>query len=147
MNDSTPMPSTTGQTPWHVWAIAVLGLLWYGSGAYTIIMAQWGRLAGLSADEAAYYAAQTSWLVLSTRIGLFAALSAVIALLLRHRAAVWLFALSLVAILGNNAFELASGTSRALVSRAALVVTSVIIVFAILLLLYSRAMTRRAILR
>src|SRR5215216_6893443 len=102
MGANIAMPSTTGRTPWHVWVTAILALLWYGSGAYTIIMAQLGQLAGLSVDETTYYAAQPSWFVLSTRIALFAALSAVTALLLRRRAAVWLSALSLFVILGNN---------------------------------------------
>ena len=47
-------------TPWHVWAVGVLALLWNAAGAYTIMMAQAGRLADISQEEAAYYAAQPS---------------------------------------------------------------------------------------
>jgi len=46
------------RTPWHLWVVAILTLIWNGSGAYTIMMAQAGRLPNLAADEAAYYAAQ-----------------------------------------------------------------------------------------
>ena len=40
------------RTPWHLWVVGVLALLWNGSGAYVFMMAQSGRLAGVSAAEA-----------------------------------------------------------------------------------------------
>ena len=49
--------------PWLLWTVAILTLLWNGSGAVTILLAQAGKLAGISADEAAYYAAQPLWLL------------------------------------------------------------------------------------
>ena len=136
-----------GKTPWHVWAVAILTLLWNGSGAYTIMMAQAGKLADLRADESAYYAAQPTWLVIATDIALLAALAAGVALLLRSRTAVWLFALSLTAILVTNGYELAAGTSPMLVNQGALVVTVIIAVIAVLQLVYALAMKRRAVLR
>lgn len=30
------------KTPWHVWVVGALALLWNGAGAYTIMMAQVG---------------------------------------------------------------------------------------------------------
>jgi hypothetical protein len=141
------VPRPHRKTPWHVWVVAILALLWNGSGAYTIMMAQPGRLADLSADEAAYYAAQSLWFVIATDISLVAAVAAAMALLLRSRAAAWLFALSLIAILVNNIYDLAAGTSRVLVSRAALIVTVIIAVIAVLELAYAWGMKRRAVLK
>lgn len=135
------------RTPWHVWTVAILTLLWNGSGAITIVMAQAGRLPNVSADEAAYYAAQSIWFIVVTDIALFGALAAGVALLLRSRAAVWLFAISLAAILITNIYDVAAGTSRVLVSRGALIVTGIIVVIAVLQLIYVRAMKKRAVLR
>jgi hypothetical protein len=135
------------KVPWHIWAVGILTLLWNGSGAYTIMMAQAGRLANINADEAAYYAAQPSWFVVATDIALAAAVAAGVALLLRRRAAVWLFAFSLSAIVVTNAYDLAAGTSRTLVSQGALVVTLIIATIAVLQLLYSWTMQRRAVLK
>jgi hypothetical protein len=59
---------------------------------------------------------------------------------------VWLFALSLSAIVVTNAYDLAAGISRTLVSRGALVVTLIIVTIAVLQLLYSWTMQRRAFL-
>ena len=133
--------------PWHLWTVAILTLLWNGSGAVTILLAQAGKLAGISADEAAYYAAQPLWFVISTNIATLAPVAAGIALLLRSGLAVWLFALSLAFIIVNDVYDLVGGTSRALANQGALIVTIIIMVIAILQLVYSSAMKKRGVLR
>lgn len=135
------------RTPWHVWTVGILTLIWNGAGAYTIMMAQAGRLPDIDPGEAAYYAAQPLWFVVTTDIALVAPVAAAVALLLRNRAAVWLFGISVAAVLLNNAYDIGAQTSRVLVDRGALVVTSVIVVLAILQLVYAMAMKRRAVLR
>jgi len=135
------------KTPWHIWAVGTLTLLWNGSGAYTIVMAQAGRLANIDAAEAAYYAAQPLWFVVATDIALAAAIAAGVALLVRRRAAVWLFALSLSAIVVTNAYDLTAGSSRTLVNQGALAVTLLVATIAVLQLLYSWTMQRRALLQ
>src|SRR5262245_36081372 len=105
MSAPTPIASAQRNTPWHLWAIAIVALLWNGSGAYTIMMAQAGKLASISNDEAVYYAAQPLWFVAVTDVALLAAIAGALALLLRSRTAVWLFALSLIAIFVTNAYD------------------------------------------
>ena len=145
MREQTTVHATR-MAPWHLWAVGIVALLWNASGAYTIMMAQAGKLADVSLEEAAYYALQPGWLVVITDIALVSAIVAAIALLLRKRAAVWLFAVSLAAIVMTNAYELAAGTSRVLVNRGALVVTTIIVLLAVLQLAYSSAMKKRAVL-
>jgi hypothetical protein len=111
------------------------------------LLAQAGRLTGISAEEAAYYAAQPFWLVFSTNIATLAPVAAGIALLVRSQVAVWLFAISLALIVANNAYELAAGTSRTLANQGALIVTCIIAVIAILQLFYASAMKKRGVLR
>jgi hypothetical protein len=123
-----------------------LALVWNGSGAYTIMMAQAGKLPNISPDEAAYYAAQPFWFVVATDIALLAAVAAA-ALLMRSRTAVWMFALSLAAIFITNIYDLAAETSGMLVSRGALIMTSIIVAIAILELAYAWVMKKRRILR
>ena len=134
------------KTPWHLWVVAILTLLWNGSGAITILLAQLGRLPDISADEAAYYAAQPSWFAISS-IATFAPFAAGIALLVRSRLVVLLFALSLALILANSIYELAAGVSRALANPGAMVVTIIIVAIAILQLVYANAMNKRGVLR
>ena len=133
--------------PWHLWVVAILTFLWNGSGAYTILMAQAGRLSNVDAQETAYYAVQPTWVVIATDIALLLPLVAAMALLLRSRSAVWLFALSAIVIVVNNAYDVAAGTSLALADRGWLILTAVIVVVAILQLAYAWAMRNRGILQ
>ena len=135
------------KAPWHLWVVAALTLLWNASGAYTILMARAGRLSGLSADEAAYYAAQPFWFVVVSDIALFSPIAGAVALLLRHRSAVWLFGISLAAVLITDIYDLSAGTSRALTNNVAMIVTGLITLIALLQLLYARAMKKREVLR
>jgi len=138
--------SVKPNAPWHIWVVGILTLLWDGAGAYTIMMAQAARLPGLTPDEIAYYAKQSLWFVIVTDFALVTAIAAGVALLLRSRHAVGLFAISLIAILQTNAWDLGAETSRALASRGALIATCVIVVLAGLQLWYAMATKKRAVL-
>jgi hypothetical protein len=58
-----------------------------------------------------------------------------------------LFAIGLAAVLFADIYEFAAGTSRALLNTTTMIVTSVILVIAILQFWYSRAMRSRGVLR
>jgi len=135
------------KAPWHLRVVAVVAFLWNGAGAYTIMMAQAGKLYDLEPGEAAYYAAQPIWFVVLTDIALVASIAAAVALFSRKSMAVWLFALSLAAIVITNSYEFAAGTSRALLNRAAFIVTVIIVLIAIFELAYTWRMKQRAVLR
>jgi hypothetical protein len=135
------------ERPWHLWVVAILTLLWNGSGVYTIMMAQAGRLSDVDAKETAYYAAQPIWLVVATDIALILPLAAAIALLFGSRQAVWLFALSVIAIVVNNAYDVMAQTSLALADRGWLVLTAIIVTIAVLQLAYAWAMRKRGVLQ
>lgn len=135
------------KAPWHLWLAGILSLLWNAAGAYTIMSAQAGRLPGMRDDEVAYYAAQQEWFVTVTDIALLSALGASIALLLRSRWSVPLFALSIICIAVTAAYDLAAGTSRMLANPGALVATLLIWALAALQLWYAVAMRKRGVLR
>lgn len=139
--------ATTAKAPWHLWTVAILTLLWNGSGAYTIWMAQAGALPNLRPDEIAYYEAQALWFMLVTDVALVAPLAAAVALMFRSKSALWLFGVSVAAILTTNTYDLLAGSSRALANTGALVVTCIIVVLAILQLIYARAQAKRGVLR
>jgi hypothetical protein len=141
------MSTEAPKAPWHVWAVGIVALLWNVAGAVSLLLAQAGRLPNPDADEIAYYAAQPLWFVVVTDISLAAAVAAALGLLLRRRAAVWGYAISMGCIVITNGYELAAGTSRTLVNDTARIATLVIAGLAGLQLVYASAMTRRGILR
>ena len=57
------------KTPWHLWVLGSVALLWNASGAYTVMMAQAGT-PDVSADEA-YYTAQPLWFAVVTDVAPF----------------------------------------------------------------------------
>jgi len=138
MNATAPRP-----TPWHLWVVAILTLLWNGSGAVTIAMAQMGRRLDMDPHEVAYYANQPRWFVLTTDLATLLPIAAGVALLLRNRSAVWMFALSLVTIVANNAYDVAAGTSLMLVDSGWQAVTLVIVLIALLQCGYAWMMRKR----
>ena len=146
MDEAETAPAPV-RTPWHLWVVGVLALLWNASGAYTIMMAQAGRLPNLSADEIEYYATQPLWFVLVSDIALIGAVAGAVAILFKRRFAVWLFGVSLVAIAITDVYDLGTGMSRALVTTAAMIVTALIFVLAVLELWYAFAMSKRGVLR
>ena len=135
------------KTPWHVWVVGILSLLWYLSGAYVIMLAQHGTYPGLPADEAAYYAAKPLYLELIADIALLAGIAGSVALLMRRAWAVPLYAVLAAAVLLGHALELAGGTSRAFANQGAMIATVVILAWAVLNWLHARAMQRRGVLR
>lgn len=134
------------KTPWHLWVVGLLALLWNGAGAVTIIAAQAGMLPDIPADEAAYYANQPLWFVVVTDAALTAALLGALSLLLRSRWAVALFAISLFAIVVTHAYDGAMGTSRMMNNTGTIVVTLCIWVLALAQWWYATAMRKRGVL-
>jgi hypothetical protein len=131
------MTTADARTPWHLWAVAILTLLWNGAGAATIVMAQTGSRLDMDPHEIAYYANQPLWFILATDVATFTPIAGAVALLVRHRAATWLFATSLVAIVFNNAYDVAAGTSLALADSGWRGLTLAVIVIALLQCAYA----------
>ena len=146
MSEATLHAETVPRAPWHLGVVGVLSLLWNAAGTYTIIAAERGTLADLEPGEAAYYAAQATWFVIVTHIALYGSIAAALAVLLRSRFAVPLYAISLAAIVVTNGYDLAMGTSNMFNNTATVVVTLAIWVLAVLQLWYAVATHRRGLL-
>lgn len=142
MNGAAP-----AKTPWHLWLVGVLSLLWNAGGAWTFIQAQSGAPMDMDATEIAYFAAQEPWFVAVTDVAVVAPLLAAIVLLLRSRWAVHLYGLSVAAIVVTNAYDVAAGTALMLNDQGWLILNCITFGLAILQLIYAVAMRRRGVLR
>lgn len=88
-------------TPWHLWAVGVLSLLWNAFGAYDFVMSltqreTYWRASGMTDAMIAYYNAMPTWMYVPWILGVWGAVVGSILLLLRSRWAVHAFALSLL---------------------------------------------------
>lgn len=99
----TDAPTQTGpKTPWHLWVIGILALLWNSFGALDFAATNmapqdWlGAAMGYNEDQIAYFLSLSWWENLMWGVGTWGALLGTIALLLRRRLAVWLLLASLI---------------------------------------------------
>ncbi len=135
---------------WHFWAIAVVALIWNAFGALDYVMTQTRNeayMAQFTPEQLEYFYGFPTWAVAAWAIAVWASVLGAILLLLRKRAAVWLFATSLVCIFITSVYNFILSDGLELMGGAAgLAISLAVIVIAILLLAYARAMSARGVL-
>ena len=99
MTDTTA-PMTT-KTPWHLWAVGVISLLWNAFGGYDFIMSitqgeTYWRASGMTDAMITYYNAMPTWMYVPWVLGVWGAVAGSILLLMRSRFAVHAFVLSVI---------------------------------------------------
>lgn len=103
------MSDMLNKTPWHLWVVGVISLLWNGFGGYDFIMsmtqgeAYW-RASGMTQPMIDYYNAMPEWMYGPWILGVWGAVAGSILLLLRNKLAVWAFALSLIGAVVSVAY-------------------------------------------
>lgn len=146
MRDAPPTSLTQTRPPGHFWAVGLLSLLWNVWAAYIALSAQSGSLPNLRAEDAAYFNSQPLWFVIVADGALVAGIAGAIALLLRHRVAVRLYAVELAILILGNLYAIALGRSPILDSSASLVGSLVLFAVIALQAVYAASMQRRGLL-
>ena len=146
------MGSPAGRTPWHLWLVGGLALLWNGYGAYDYVMTNtqgeaYLRGMGFTDAQLAYFNALPAWATAVWAIGVWGGLLGAILLLVRRRLAYPVFALSFLAIVVNTVYALALSEGAEVMGSTYTVMTVVIAVIGLGEVLYARAMARRGVLR
>ena len=149
--------SAQGRTPAHLWIVGILSLLWNCFGAYDYFMTRTRgaeyiatTMPGVDANAAmAWVNAMPLYAQIGWGLGVWLALLGSVLLLVRSRWAVWSFAVSLIGAVLSIGYQLAlappmPGTTPSAASKAMPVV---ILVIALGLLLYARAMEKKGVLR
>ena len=109
----TDAKSMTVKTPWHLWLVGVLSLLWNGFGAFDFISTTtrgeaYFRESGFDQPMIDYFNAMPNWMYVPWTLGVWGAVIGSILLLIRNRLAVPAFALSLIGAVGSLAYGLAN---------------------------------------
>lgn len=140
------------KTPWHLWLVGVVSLLWNGFGGYDFIMSTtqgetYWRASGMTQPMIDYYNAMPTWMYGPWIIGVWGAVIGSILLLLRNKLAVPAFALSLLGAAGSLIYGLMNpmpGLPPAMAVMAYM--PWVILVIAALLLWYALTMRKKGVL-
>lgn len=137
-------------TPWHLWVVGLLSLAWNAFGAFDFTMTQTrnaGYMARFSQQQLDYFQGLPTWVVIGWGIAVFGGVLGSLFLLWRKRLAVWLFFLSLLAVIATDIHSLLLSDGLAVMGGAgALWLTAAIFVIAVALFLYAGIMNRRYIL-
>lgn len=146
-NQTTP----PNAAPKHLWIVGVIALLWNGIGAFDYLMTETRNEAYMSRytpEQLAYFYGFPAWAVGTWAIAVWGAVLGSVLLLLRKRLAVPVFAVSLAAMVVTTVYNYGLSDGWRIAGGAGPLVFSVLIfAVAVALLLYARAMARRAVLR
>lgn len=140
------------KTPWHLWVVGILAVVWNGFGALDFVMTVTHNqeyMAQFTPAQLAFFYSFPTWVIIAWAVAIMSAVLGSIYLLLRSSVAQALFWLSLVAML-VTAFQnyfLSEVTMSDVVGPMALAFSAAIVIITILLALYARWLTRRGVLR
>lgn len=133
------------KTPWHLWGVGGLSLLWNAGGGFDFVMTLTDNEAYMgqfTPEQRTYFTTFPFWLILAWGVAVWSAIAGSILLLLRSRWAEPAFWLSLVAMLVTAAHNyLLSETSMLeLVGPFALIFSAAIVLVTLALIYYARRM-------
>lgn len=149
MSTSIVTGDTAGKTPWHLWLIGGVALLWNAFGGVDYILTQTRNaayLAQFTAEQRAYFESYPVWMEAVWGIGVWGAVAGSVLLLLRMKWAFHAFLASLIAFAISVVYGQTSG-GNALMGSTGMIFSGLIFLLGLGFVLYSRAMTRRGLLR
>ena len=142
--------SDAKQTPWHLWVISGLAVLWNAMGAFDYVMTQTGNeayMSGFTPEQLAFFYAFPPWVVAAWAIAVWGGVLGALLLLLRRRLAVSVFLISLVAMVITTFHNYFLSNGMEVSGDAfSLIFTAAIFLIALALFLYARAMHKRNVL-
>lgn len=150
---TAPRPGAAGSgrpIPVHVWIVGVLALFWNGFGAYDYLMIQTENeayTAGLTTEQLAYYEGFPVWATSVWAIAVWGAVLGSVLLLLRKKLAEPVFLVALIALLVNTIRTSVSGGWDLMGGARMITFSAVIVVVAVFLWVYARALKMRGVLQ
>jgi hypothetical protein len=141
----------TVKTPWHIWVVGIVGLLWSAMGALDYVMTQIRNEAYMSAftpEQLEFFYGLPTWVVAAWSTAVWCGVAGCIVLLFRKSVAVPVFLVSLIAMV-ITAFQnyVFSNGLEVIGDTFSLVFTAIIFLVSLGLWLYARAMKQRGVLK
>ena len=135
------------KTPWHLWAVGVLTLLWNAVGGFSYTMTRLGMLEQLGMGEAeiAFFESAPLWSNFFWALGVWGAIIGSVLILLRSRFAVHATIVAIIGLLGSNYWQyVVADVPQSLQSTP---LTIMIWVTTLFMLFYASRMSRAGVLR
>lgn len=143
----TELTAHRSQTPWHLWVVGVVTLLFNSMGIISYLSTKLGMLAemGLTPSQIAFMDSYPSWVSGFWALGVWGAFAGSVLLLLRSRLAVAAMVAALAGLLVTTIYHYVLIEVPADMQAPALDVT--IWVVTLFLLFYARAMAKAGVLK
>lgn len=142
--------NANAKTPFHLWIVGILALLWNAIGAFDYAATQFrieSYMSQFTQEQLAYFYGIPAWAVATWAIAVWGSLLASIGLLLRRRWAAPLFGIAIVAMLLTAVQNFLLSDGLAVLGEGGAAFTAVIWAIAFALFFYARAMAKRGVLR
>ena len=130
------------RTPWHLWVVGGLSLVWNAFGAFDYLMTQTQNeayMAAFTPEQLAFFYGVPWWLTAAWAIAVWGSVAGSVLLLLRKAIAVPVFVVSLACMVltSFHNFVLTNG-AEVMGGMGPIIFSAVIFVVAVLLVVYSR---------
>ncbi len=138
------------KTPWHLWLVGVLSLIWNSFGAYDYLMTQTKDevyMAAFTQVQLDYFYGLPLWAVCAWAIAIWSSVLGSLVLLLRKKVCVPIFLVSIVGLVITTIHNYGLSNGYEIMGGVGVVIfTGVIYAIAIGLYFYARAMTQKGVL-
>lgn len=139
------------KTPWHLWVIGILSLIWNGIQAADYVMAKLRPafyVDQMSPEQLAFFDGFPLWASATWAIAVWGALIGSILLLMREASAALVFALAFIAMIatGVHTLLLAEPSMADMAGTGPAILSGVIVLVGLGLWAYARAMRQRGVL-
>ena len=146
------MTDMTVKTPWHLWVIGVIGVLWNAFGCWDYTMTQLKgeahlRAFGMTDAQIAYFHAMPAWTHGAWAIGVWGGMLGAILILLRRKLALPVFVVSFLGFLAGLLYQYVLSNAAAVMDPNAWVMNVVIGAGCVFFIWYAWAMSKRGVLR
>lgn len=138
---------TRPNTPWHLWVVGGLTLLWNAVGGFSYTMTRLGMLEqlGMGETEIAFFEGAPAWSNAFWALGVWGAIAGSVLILLRSRFAVHAVIVALIGLAGSNFWQyVIADTPESLQSPA---LTLFIWATTLFMLFYTMRMSKAGVLR
>lgn len=146
------MTERTIRTPWHLWLVGVVAVLFNAIGVFDFVMSMaqgpaYMASAGMTPAQIAHYQDMPIWMTADWAIGVFGALLGSVLILLRNKLAWPVLAVSLAAFLLSLVYTYVLTDGGKIMGQQVAITSAVIAALLAFFIWYAWAMTRRGVLR
>ena len=140
------------KTPWHLWLVGVIAVLFNGIGVFDFVMSMaqgsaYMASVGMTPAQIAHYEAMPAWMTVVWAVGVWGAMIGSVLILLRRKSAAPVFGISLAAFLISLLYTYVLTDGGEIMGRAMAITSGVITALLLFFMWYSSMMAKRGVLR